>query len=156
MTPSFSNARLTLLLLLLGVWQLAFANAYDAKLPEELHSSPKLCDYAPCAEVFPGAKTFSERKGNPPYVEADAKLDADVVEFEPHLALFSGGEGLDAIRILLSTANTALEPGGSFIFEFGRGQAEAICEIARAHGYADSVIHRDADGLERVFEGVLR
>ncbi len=93
---------------------------------------------------------------NPPYVEADAKLDADVVEFEPHLALFSGGEGLDAIRILLSTANTALEPGGSFIFEFGRGQAEAICEIARAHGYADSVIHRDADGLERVFEGVLR
>ncbi len=75
MTPSFSNARLTLLLLLLGVWQLAFANAYDAKLPEELHSSPKLCDYAPCAEVFPGAKTFSERKGNPPYVEAYSERD---------------------------------------------------------------------------------
>jgi release factor glutamine methyltransferase len=93
---------------------------------------------------------------NPPYVEADAKLDADVVQFEPHVALFSGRDGLDAIRTLLATAASVLEPGGSLIFEFGRGQAEAICEIARSHGYTDSVIHRDADGLERVFEAVQR
>ncbi|HSN22248.1 MAG TPA: 4Fe-4S binding protein [Usitatibacter sp.] len=49
---------------------LAAASAYEAALPAELHSSPDLCAYAPCKEVLPGAESFSERKGNPPYVEA--------------------------------------------------------------------------------------
>ena len=48
------------------------ATAYEAALPAELHSAKKLCDFAPCAEVFPGATSFSERKGQPPYVEAYA------------------------------------------------------------------------------------
>ncbi len=49
---------------------LLWAGAYEAKLPDEVHTAPRLCDYAPCAEVFPGASAFSERKGQPPYVEA--------------------------------------------------------------------------------------
>jgi NosR/NirI family nitrous oxide reductase transcriptional regulator len=48
------------------------ATAYEAPLPAEIHSATKLCDFAPCAEVFPGATSFSERKGQPPYVEAYA------------------------------------------------------------------------------------
>jgi NosR/NirI family nitrous oxide reductase transcriptional regulator len=48
----------------------AAANAYEASLPAELNTAPRLCDYAPCAEVMPGAETFSERKGHPAYVEA--------------------------------------------------------------------------------------
>lgn len=45
------------------------ADTYEVKLPPELSSSPRLCDYAPCGEVLPGATTFSERKGQPAYVE---------------------------------------------------------------------------------------
>ena len=48
----------------------ALANSYEAKLPPELSTSPKMCDYAPCADVIPGADSFSERKGQPSYVEA--------------------------------------------------------------------------------------
>jgi NosR/NirI family nitrous oxide reductase transcriptional regulator len=70
MTLSSATGRCLLVLVSMFAAQCAFANAYDAKLPEELHTSPKLCDYAPCADVFPGATSFSERKGNPPYVEA--------------------------------------------------------------------------------------
>jgi NosR/NirI family nitrous oxide reductase transcriptional regulator len=29
-----------------------------------------MCDYAPCKDVIPGATSFSERKGQPPFVEA--------------------------------------------------------------------------------------
>jgi NosR/NirI family transcriptional regulator, nitrous oxide reductase regulator len=47
----------------------AHADSYEVKLPPELTSSPKLCDYAPCQEVLPGATRFSERKGQPAYVE---------------------------------------------------------------------------------------
>jgi transcriptional regulator of nitric oxide reductase len=33
-------------------------------------TSPRMCDYAPCKDVIPGATAFSERKGQPWYVEA--------------------------------------------------------------------------------------
>jgi NosR/NirI family nitrous oxide reductase transcriptional regulator len=44
--------------------------AYDAILPAQLTTDSDLCAYAPCAEVMPGADSFSPRKGRPPYVEA--------------------------------------------------------------------------------------
>lgn len=50
----------------------SWAGAYEAALPEQLHGASRMCDYAPCGEVFPGATSFSERKGQPPYVEAYA------------------------------------------------------------------------------------
>lgn len=52
----------------------AWADAYEAALPEDLHSARRMCDLVPCAEVFPGATSFSERKGQPPYVEAHADV----------------------------------------------------------------------------------
>ncbi len=48
----------------------ALADTYEVKLPPELATSPRMCDYAPCKDVIPGANTFSERKGQPWYVEA--------------------------------------------------------------------------------------
>ncbi|MCK0507792.1 NosR/NirI family protein [Aromatoleum anaerobium] len=51
----------------------ALADAYEANLPDELGTSPRMCDYVPCAEVLPGATSFSERKGQPPYVEGYAE-----------------------------------------------------------------------------------
>lgn len=59
--------------LLLGVFgsrAQAAAGAYEAELPAELHSAKDMCALVPCTEVFPGAGYFSERKGQPPYVEA--------------------------------------------------------------------------------------
>ena len=43
--------------------------AYEASLPPEVNTAPALCNYVPCGEVLPGATSFSERKGQPPYVE---------------------------------------------------------------------------------------
>ncbi|MDP3086190.1 MAG: 4Fe-4S binding protein [Rubrivivax sp.] len=59
-----------------GLWLaltgLARAGAYEAQLPDDLHSTPDLCARVACTEVMPGATQFSERKGRPPYVEAYA------------------------------------------------------------------------------------
>ena len=48
------------------------AGAYEAKLPDDLATAPDLCARVACNEVMPGATAFSERKGQPPYVEAYA------------------------------------------------------------------------------------
>ena len=72
---------MNLLYLFLRVWVLgcallglpaAWATAYEAELPADIHTTRRLCDIAPCKDVFPGATSFSERKGQPPYVEAYA------------------------------------------------------------------------------------
>ena len=51
----------------------AAQGAYEAKLPPEVNTAPALCNYVPCTEVLPGATSFSERKGQPPYVEGYAE-----------------------------------------------------------------------------------
>lgn len=67
---------LAALLLSLGLGQgTAFADAYEAKLPDDLATAADLCTRVPCAEVFPGATSFSERKGQPPYVDAYGEAD---------------------------------------------------------------------------------
>jgi NosR/NirI family nitrous oxide reductase transcriptional regulator len=48
----------------------AATGSYNAELPPELNSAKNLCALVPCSDVFPGAISFSERMGQPPYVEA--------------------------------------------------------------------------------------
>jgi NosR/NirI family nitrous oxide reductase transcriptional regulator len=55
---------------LLGPQAQAASGAYEAELPAGLGSAKDMCALVPCAEVFPGASHFSERKGQPPYVDA--------------------------------------------------------------------------------------
>lgn len=54
----------------LSAFAAANAKLYQAQLPLALFSAPDLCAYAPCDALFPEATRFSQRKGNPPYVEA--------------------------------------------------------------------------------------
>ncbi len=62
---------LALLLALLAVLApRAHAGAYEAELPANLATAPDMCALLPCTEVYPGAQRFSQRKGQPPYVEA--------------------------------------------------------------------------------------
>ena len=50
------------------------SQAYEAELPANLATAADMCALLPCKDVFPGAVSFSEKKGQPPYVEA---LDAN-------------------------------------------------------------------------------
>ena len=54
----------------------AFAGAYEAHLPDELATARDLCALVPCKDVFPGALSFSERIGSPPYVQVFGEADS--------------------------------------------------------------------------------
>jgi release factor glutamine methyltransferase len=84
---------------------------------------------------------------NPPYIpEAGAaSLAPEVAEYEPHRALFSGPDGLDAIRALARDAERVLRPGGLLAFEFGFGQSEAIRQLLPG-----SEIRKDLAGMDRI------
>lgn len=73
---------------------------------------------------------------NPPYVETTAMLAPQVMEHEPHSALFAGEDGLDDYRILIPALPALLAPQGIAILEIGAGQREDVAALATASGFA--------------------
>lgn len=53
----------------------ARATSYEAPLPVKLSTDPDLCAHVPCREVLPESETFSNRKGQPAYVDAYRRVD---------------------------------------------------------------------------------
>ena len=95
---------------------------------------------------------------NPPYIpDGDiAGLDVSVRDYEPHLALRGGDDGLDFYRAITKQWKAALRVGGKLLFEVGIGQADEVLRIMRAVGFGDLEITPDLNGIPRVVEGILR
>jgi release factor glutamine methyltransferase len=88
---------------------------------------------------------------NPPYVaENDPHLTAGDLRFEPHNALVSGTDGLDAIRRIAADARRCLKPGGWLLLEHGSDQRATVRELLIVHGYHSIRHHADLAGLDRV------
>ncbi len=92
---------------------------------------------------------------NPPYIPSHdlATLDVSVKDFEPHLALDGGTDGLDFYRAVSQRWKYSLRAGGTLLFEVGIGQAEAVRALMEEAGFEDLHIHTDYGGIERVVEG---
>ena len=91
---------------------------------------------------------------NPPYVPDDelAAAQPEVRDFEPHLALAGGRDGLALVRRLVPEAAARLSPDGVLLVEFGAGQADAIRTLVDAEPrLALERILDDLAGIPRVF-----
>jgi release factor glutamine methyltransferase len=88
---------------------------------------------------------------NPPYVPAGhaRALMPEVTEFEPHVALFAGDDGLDAYRRLLPMAAAHLEPGGRLMVEVGYDQDGPVADLASRQGWRPASALRDLQGITR-------
>lgn len=89
---------------------------------------------------------------NPPYIaeEEMAGLAPEVRDWEPHLALTPGGDGLDAYRAIATGAAAHLVPGGRIALEIGPTQAGLVSELLRAAGFGEARVLDDRDGRNRV------
>lgn len=88
---------------------------------------------------------------NPPYITTEEMktLDASVKDYEPHLALCGGDDGLVFYRAIVENFTSALRPGGLLAFEFGEGQGDDICSILQNRGYTILERVQDFGGTER-------
>jgi release factor glutamine methyltransferase len=88
---------------------------------------------------------------NPPYIASAglATLAPDVREYDPHLALDGGKDGLDFYRAIAASAAALLAPGGAVIVELGIGQAEPVAALFAAAGLAPSPPAPDLNGVPR-------
>lgn len=92
---------------------------------------------------------------NPPYVREDDRfrLPRDVIEHEPHEALFAPGEGLAVIARLAEQALSVLRRGGWLLCEISGEQREGAARLFEEAGYADVRTSQDLAGHERIVEG---
>ena len=94
---------------------------------------------------------------NPPYIPAGdiEGLDVSVKDYEPHMALDGGEDGLDFYRNLAGEWKNALSVGGKIFLEVGIGQADDVLRLLRTQGFGDLEITKDLNGIPRVVHGTL-
>ncbi len=89
---------------------------------------------------------------NPPYISAGdlPYLSPEVRDWEPHLALTPGGDGLAAYRQIAAQAPSVLLPGGWLMVEIGPTQGAAVVAMFAAQGLEQIAVLADFDQRDRV------
>lgn len=87
---------------------------------------------------------------NPPYIAVGESLPREVAAFEPEAALYSGPEGLDALRRILARAPDFMKPGAWLLLECGLGQPERLLQEAGA-AWTEPKIEKDQYDMPRFF-----
>jgi release factor glutamine methyltransferase len=94
---------------------------------------------------------FDAVVSNPPYVEDGARLEPEIVGYEPALALRAGPDGLDVLRRLIPGVGAS--DARRVVLEVGAGQAAAVGRLLREAGFAAVETRADLAGIERVVVG---
>jgi len=103
---------------------------------------------------------FESRKwdvivSNPPYVKNNEKpeIKANVLEFEPHLALFvEDKDPLIFYREIMKYASTTLSENGSLYFEINQYLKNEMEELAKNLGFNKTEFRKDFRGNWRMMK----
>lgn len=89
---------------------------------------------------------------NPPYISTREMitLDKSVKNYEPHLALHGGNDGLDFYRKIINQGIKYLNNNGILALEIGYNQKEEVRELLTSENYRDIRIINDYQGHPRV------
>lgn len=99
-----------------------------------------------------GSSSLDVVVSNPPYIAYSeaAELPADVRDWEPAVALFSGRDGLAATSAIVKQAGVQLAPGGLLALEVDARRASLAAELVASDGRYENVsIELDLTGRER-------
>ena len=148
-----------LLLALLTEWPEVFGIGVDMSLPAlgvAQRNAERLGLAKRCA--FVGSDWLGAIGGevdlivcNPPYIAASqaSGLSPSVLDYDPHIALFGGTDGLDAVRVLAPEFLRVLRPDGVVVIEIGQGQTRDVSDILTQSGFSVIQVYKDLAGVER-------
>ncbi|WP_185983682.1 peptide chain release factor N(5)-glutamine methyltransferase [Aureimonas mangrovi] len=140
----FPKARCIAVDLSPGALVTARSNSQDAGVASRFW--PVAADY-----LAPIADRLDLVVSNPPYIPTSdiLRLDRDVREFDPHLALDGGEDGLDAYRAIARQLSGSTFGVPDVLFEIGAGQLQDVCAIMEDAGWALHEVAADLGGVER-------
>lgn len=94
---------------------------------------------------------------NPPYVtmSESASMDRNVLEFEPHQALFvPDDDPLVFYREILAKARRVISPGGLLAVEINARFGNEVAQLFKDNAFADIIVLNDIDGKQRIVRGI--
>ena len=92
---------------------------------------------------------------NPPYIPVGSWVPPEVGEYDPATALWSGADGLAAVRVVESVARRLLRLGGLVAVEHGAQQGPAVYWVfAEESGWRQTRNHTDLAGRDRFVTAV--
>ncbi len=103
--------------------------------------------------VIPNLDVFDVLVSNPPYVPVrdQGEMHANVLNFEPHLALFVPDEDpLLFYRAIGNWGQQLLKQGGKLYLEIYENLAEELVQLLQSLGYSEVKVHRDLNGKKRM------
>jgi release factor glutamine methyltransferase len=114
-----------------------------------------LMDSVGLAELASLAGTVDLVVSNPPYIPVGSQVPPEVGEYDPPAALWSGADGLEAMRSVERVARQLLRPGGLVAVEHGWQQGTAVYWIfSEEAGWHDTRNNRDLSGRDRFVTAV--
>lgn len=92
---------------------------------------------------------------NPPYISKTEfeKLDKEVKEYEPQVALTDFGDGLTFYRIIFEKSSSLLKKNGTIIFEIGYNQYDDVKKLLENSNFANIFYQKDYNNHIRVIGG---
>jgi len=90
---------------------------------------------------------------NPPYVSAMEfeKLEKNVKDYEPRLALYAGTDGLDIYRKIIQQVDAFLKADGALMLEIGYAQGQAVHKLLEDTGvFSEIRIEKDFHDNDRI------
>ena len=94
---------------------------------------------------------------NPPYIRsADIeKLDKEVKNYDPKLALDGGSDGLEFYRKIAKEGAKHLNKKGAIFLEVGQGQAKDVANMLREAHFVEIKVIKDYNNIERIVYGKI-
>ncbi len=116
--------------------------------------------HADCWDTLDGGELhgrFDIVVSNPPYVcESEmARLEPEIRDFEPRIALDGGPDGLNFYRRIAAGLGDHLFDSGAVILEVGEGQAATVAAMLQAAGCVDVSVSNDLSGTPRAVHAIL-
>lgn len=104
---------------------------------------------------FISSTLFDAVVANPPYIPSGHPLPAEVMNFEPHVALFGGSDGLVILREFIGTAVRVLKSGGYLAIEHYETQGPQVASLM-ADTFSEVTLHYDLNKRPRFSSGVRK
>lgn len=103
-------------------------------------------------------KKFDVIVSNPPYIPSKQIkfLQKEVKDYDPIMALDGGCDGLKAYRAIIPKLKFLLKTNGKLFFEIGKGQEDAVSEIASDNGLICINYNKDLSGIIRVLTFIIK
>jgi len=98
------------------------------------------------------APLFDAIVSNPPYIPTEeiARLQPEVRDYDPLIALDGGKDGLDVIRILAKESGSFLKQNGFLAIEIGAGQIDNVFKIMEQNHWKIESVIKDYNKIDRI------